>query len=512
MTPLTEISWTAQAGIPILGLMQLVPLAGAMVLAGIKRGSIAFPFGLALGGLELGLAIHLYRVFDEGTNAFQLAERVQLLGPLSYHAAVDGIGVLFMLLTAFLTLMVALYGRVRPFEPQARFLGVVFACESALMSQFASLDLLWFTLVSVVQIGTAGHLLRAWATSAEEGPALVRFYEFMGFGLLLLLGGTLMLGWVHADATGGHWSFDVLDLAGAAVPPALGSVIFYLLFYGLAIRIPLFPLHGWLPAAAEHGTVAPALVFLLGLKTGVYGFLRFLFPLVPDAVWQWHPYVVAFAAAGIFYAALLALMQQNLRRLLAYAVVSHTSVLVIGLFSLHPQAFQGSSILAVNFGLAVAGLLFMAGFVYRRTQTMLLPKLGGLFDRLPLIGIAFLVAGLAIVGMPGTPGFDAAHLMLEAAIDRFGALVTMAAALGNVAAAAFLLWAFQRAFLAPPLPGAVTERPVRRAGPIELTLAALMIVVQLAAGFFSEPWLKLVEQSTQTLAAPYTNKGKEARR
>jgi NADH-quinone oxidoreductase subunit M len=154
----------------------------------------------------------------------------------------------------------------------------------------------------------------------------------------------------------------------------------------------------------------------------------------------------------------------------------------------------------------------MAGFVYRRTQTMLLPKLGGLFDRLPLIGIAFLVAGLAIVGMPGTPGFDAAHLMLEAAIDRFGALVTIAAALGNVAAAAFLLWAFQRAFLAPPVAGAATERPVRRAGPIELTLATVMIVVQLAAGFFSEPWLKLVEQSTQTLAAPYEGRGKEAGR
>ncbi|MBA1332231.1 NADH-quinone oxidoreductase subunit L, partial [Candidatus Endoriftia persephone str. Guaymas] len=139
----------------------------------------------------------------------------------------------------------------------------------------------------------------------------------------------------------------------------------------------------------------------------------------------------------------------NLRRLLAFAVVSHTSVLLIGMFSLNLAAFESSVMLSVNFGLAITTLLFMLGFVYRRTHTLLMARLGGLFDHIPLIGIAFLIGGLAIVGMPGTPGFNAVHLTLEAAIHRFGALVTIAAALGNVAAAGFLLWAFQRSFLAP---------------------------------------------------------------
>ena len=307
----------------------------------------------------------------------------------------------------------------------------------------------------------------------------------MGTGLALLLAGTLLLGWNHAAANAGHWSFDLTELAAVPVAPALSSLTFFLLFYGLAIRTPLFPLHGWLPMVAEHGNVAVAPVFLLGLKVGIYGLVRFVFPLLPEAVDRWSAYVVAFAAAGIFYAALLALMQTNLRRLLAYAVVSHTSVLIIGLFSLGTGAFQGAVMLSANFGLAIAGLLFMTGCVYGRTRTTALDKLGGLFDRLPMIGIAFFVAGLSIVGMPGTPGFDAVHLMLEAAIERFGALVTIAAALGNVAAAAFLLWAFQRAFLGPARLEATAKIPP--ATWPERVIAGVVILVLLGAGSIPSP-------------------------
>jgi NADH-quinone oxidoreductase subunit M len=144
--------------------------------------------------------------------------------------------------------------------------------------------------------------------------------------------------------------------------------------------------------------------------------------------------VVAFAVAGVFYAALIAFQQTNLRRMMAFAVISHSSLIAIGIFSLDHAALQGAALLAINFGLATTTMLFMIGFVYRRTHTSDLTALGGLFDRIPFIGITFLIGGFAIVGMPGTPGFDAAHLVLEGAISRLGALVTVAAALGNVVA------------------------------------------------------------------------------
>jgi NADH-quinone oxidoreductase subunit M len=204
--------------------------------------------------------------------------------------------------------------------------------------------------------------------------------------------------------------------------------------------------------------------------------------------------------AGVFFTAALAFRQTNLRRLLAFAVVSHTSLLVIGVFSLHEAGIQGAVLLAANFGLAATGMWFIVGFVFRRTGTTELGELSGLFERIPFLAIAFLIFGLAIVGMPGTPGFDAAHLVLEAAIDSFGALSTVATALGNVAAAGFLLWAFQKAFLTQAKGGGYD---VDRTQPMEYLVGGIALLALLSIGFFTEPWLHLTETASQAMAARF---------
>ena len=500
---MTEIPWSTQSSGPILAWLQLLPLGAAVLVYRVREDRTVFWLALVLALLELLGAGYLYHLFDPTRPAFQLAEQLTILGPFSYHAAADGMTVAFVLLTAFLSLMAVLYGWVRPFRPQFRFLTILFVGEAAMISQFVTLDLLWFILCSVVQMGLAGYLMHLWSASPDEGSSLTRFAVLMGIGLLLLLLGTLLLGWAHYDATGA-WSFDLLHLAANPLPKALQTSVFFLIFYGMGIRIPLFPLHGWLPMVAERGTVVLALVFLLGVKSGFYGLLRFLFPLLPTPIYEWRVAVVIIATIGIFYAAWLAMMQINLRRMMAYAVISHSDILLIGLFSLQANAFQGSILLICNFGLAAATLFFMIGLINRRTHTVLLSRLGGLFSHLPLIGIAFFVAGLAIVGMPGTPGFDAAHLLLEAAMHRFGALITIAAALGNVASAAFLLWSFQRIFLAQPESRPLSFQSVTRAEWwLEGVLVVALIGVLLTAGFYSAPWLTLVEQTAQQMAVPY---------
>ena len=503
---ITEISWTTQTTIPILGLLQLLPLVSCIVVWLMRKSSFLFHTSILLAAAELVLAIYLFQQFDHTISSFQLAERIELVAPLSYHTAVDGIGVLFILLTALLSLIIVFYAPVRALSLLDQILVTTFAVEAALMGMFTTVDLLWFVLLSLFYLGLVGFLLLRWGTSSEKGKAISRYFQFMGSGLLLLIIGTAMLGWNYADYSDGQWSFNLFELMKAPVDGAMQSWIFFLLFYGLAVRIPLFPLHGWLPLAVEHGNIAVAPIFLLGVKTGVYGLLRFVFPLLPEAVLHWHKYVVAFAVAGIFYAALLAMMQINLRRLLAFAVVSHTSILVIGLFSLTHHAFQGSIILAMNFGLAASGLLLMTGLVYRRTNTTLLNELGSLFDRIPFIGITFFIAGLSIVGMPGTPGFDAVHLVLEAAIAQFGAVVTVAAAIGNVLAAGFLLWAFQKAFLAPRKD---SESPweIERTSLKEYFIAGSVIVILIGSGFYIEPWLELIEKSVMGLSAAFHTEG-----
>jgi len=503
---LAELHWTTQSSYPILATLQLLPLLAIVMILSLRGRAAVYPVAIMLAVTELLLAFDLYRHFDPVESAMQLAEQLPLLPLLSYHAAVDGMGVLFILLTAVLSLLVVLYAKVRKLADSATFLAMVFAIEASLLGMFVTLDLLWFTLLSALELLLIAFLLQRWAKAPQDDMAMGRYLQFMGIGLLLLFAGVFMLGWNHADATGGQWSFDLHDLTLIPVPIEIQSVIFFLLFYGLAIRIPLFPLHGWLPLVAEHGTIAVAGIFLLGLKTGIYGLVRFVLPLLSEAVLRWHDWVVAFALAGIFYAAILALMQVNLRRMLAFAVISHTGVIVIGLFSLSHAAFQGSILLSTTFGTATACLLLMSGFVYRRTRTLLLPRLGGLFGHLPVIGIAFLVAGLSIIGMPGTPGFDAVHLLLEAAILEFGAMVTIAAALGNVAAAAFLLWAFQRTFLAPLAEG-IPAPEIEPATRMERVIAAILIMILLGTGFYSEPWLDLLEHSFDGLTALYDGNG-----
>ncbi|MBF0126937.1 MAG: NADH-quinone oxidoreductase subunit M [Magnetococcales bacterium] len=493
----------------LLGWLQLLPLIAALALLLVRDDRLALSLGVGCALLELGGAIRLYQLLDLNRDGWQWSQRIPLVREiLVYTVGADGMTVLFVLLTAFLTLLVVVYGGlVRRFTPLASYLSPVLACEAVLMGQFVTLDLLWFTLLALVHSVLIGHLLTNWSGESIERLALHRYYQFMGSGLLMLLVATLMLGWHHADITNGGWRFELEVLLKDPRSRYLQNVIFFLLYYGLAIRLPVFPLHGWLPQVMEHGTVVTAMVLLLGLKTGIYGMVRFLIPLFPDAVWQWHTYAIAIAAVGIFYSALLALVQQNLRKLLAYAVISHTGILIIGLFTLHPHAFQGSVILTGTFGLSIGTLLLMAGIVYVRTQTMVMSRLGGLFHHLPLVGSAFLIAALSVVGMPGTPGFDAVHLFLEAAIDHFGALLTVAAALGNVAAAACLLWAFQRVFLATPAGGSGVATGMRRATLAENGLAALLIAVQLTSGFYADPWLDLVKRASQHLAHPYAERG-----
>ena len=493
-----ELPWSVQIDYPILTFLQLLPLlATALMLLWKERRHLVW-IALVAALLELLLALDLYRAYDQALTVLQFAERITLIGPVEYHAAADGLTVLFVLLNALLTLLVAVYARARDLQPLSQLLALVFLVEALLMSLLVSLNLLWFLLMSAGQLLPVSYLIRHWASSPDKDLAYSRFMQFMGVGLALLLAGTLMLGLSHMEATG-RWSFDLYDLAKTTISPELHSVIFFLLFYGLGLRTPIFPFHGWLPIIAEHGSIAVAPVFLLGLKTGVYGMLRFVFPLLPEAVEQWHGFVVAFALAGVFYAALLALLQVNLRRLFAFAVVSHSSLLVIGLFTLGEHSFQGSIMLAVNFGLAITALVFMIGLIYRRTHTVLLSRLGGLFDVLPLFGIAFLVAGLAIIGMPGTPGFDAVHLVMEDSIHRFGALITIAAALGNVIAAGFLLLAFQRAFLSHQAP-AEEQVEIERASPQEKLVSLLVILLLLGGGFYLEPWLKLIDGTAHSLS------------
>ena len=497
MGGLSEIFWNEQTGLPLLLMLQLLPLLGALLVLALGERLSAVLVGKVFALAELLLGIVAVSRINPTLPALQLAERFE---PLAYHVAVDGLSLVFLLLTALLTFLMTLYGMSRGMISPGRLFAVLLVAEAGLVGMLVTVNVAWFAAFSALELWAVTFLLRRWASSRAEIQALARFVQYQAFGWVLFAAGCLVLGWGHADATGGFWSFDLFDLAEHLTSGKYQTAAFYLLFYGLAVRTPLFPLHGWLPNMAQHGLIAVAPALMVGVKVGIYGMLRFVLPLTPDAVQYWQPYVVGFAMAGVFFTAALAFQQTNLRRLLAFAVVSHTSLLVIGVFSLHESGIQGAVLLAANFGLAVTGMWFIVGFVFRRTGTTELNELSGLFERIPFLAIAFLSFGLAIVGMPGTPGFDAAHLILEGSIDSFGALPTVATALGNVAAAGFLLWAFQRAFLSQARQGG---HDVDKTLPMEYVVCGIALAAMLAIGFFTEPWLYLTETASQAMAARF---------
>lgn len=513
---LSELYWNNLTFVPILGLLQLLPLLATMYLFYNRNSALNFKFAIVFSVLEIILSLFLYSIYQievpldpaqlasaQPAMVFQFAESFPIFGGFGYHAAVDGISITFILLTSVLTLLIVIYTKTIPLDNPQILPAILLAVEACLITQFTTLNLMWFFLASTIEILLVGYLVWYWATSPEINLAITKYLQFMAFSLSLLFVAILLLGWNYADNNSGQWSFDLFDLIKTDMSYTLQSIIFFLMFYALAIRIPIFPLHGWLPTVAEHGTVVLAPVFLLGLKVGIYGLVRFVFPLLPEVVVYWQTPIVAFAVMGIFYAALLALMQVNMRRLLAFAVISHSGILMIGLFTLNSMAFKGSIMLSINFGLAISGLLFMIGFVFWRTRTMLMSKLGSLFDLLPFVGFCFLLAGLSIVGMPGTPGFDAVHLVLEASIKSFGALVTIIAAMANVLAAGFLLWSFQRAFLNQlSLNAYQMERYYKNLKPetgIEKMMSIAIICMLLMAGFYSTPWLELIDQPLNSL-------------
>jgi NADH-quinone oxidoreductase subunit M len=499
-----EIAWSAQSAFPLLSILTFLPLLATIpaVLAGSDRQ--AFLTGLAGAGLEMGIAVYLLAALDDHTARLQFAERLPLLPFLSHHLAVDGLSVLFVVATALLSFLLVLYGRIVEKGRLGHYVACLFVLEGLLMGLFTTQNLLQFWLLAGAELLPAAYISLRWGTGRERRRATVRYAQFMAGGLAMLLIALLVLGWNHAKATG-DWSFEVADLAATPLPPTLQALVFVLMFYGLSARMAQFPFHAWLPELAQNGSLATAGVFLVGSKLGIYALLRFVLPLLPAAVSGFKSLAVALGLAGIFYGALLALMQLNLRRLLAFAAVSHTGMLVVGAFCLNREGLAGTLLLAINFGFAASGLLFATGLLLHRAGSALLPRLGELFDPMPLLGVTFLIASLSTMAMPGTPGFDAAHLVLEGAIETYGWSVGTAVATGNVLAAAFLLWAFQRTFLAQRK--AAMIRPLRmRVTLPEAALTGLICAVLLGVGFYSKPWLEKVDMSVSGLAARFETK------
>jgi len=497
-TPITI--WSAVAAFPLLTALTVTPLAAmAAVLLANPRHTMRLAFGGAL--LNVALSFYLLWVFDADTPGIHLAEHFNFFG-FVYRVGVDGTNILFIPLTAVLGLLTLVYTLITRHREDRLFIASLLAYQGVLIGAFAALNAIQFWFWCLLELAPLVLLTLDAGTGRLRRQALSYTLKAWLAGLTMSLTGFLLLGhglWQNGLGFG----FDWLILKEHSVALPNETLIFILLLFAFAIRMPLFPFHAWLPLLAEHGTAASAAIYLTGLKLGIYAVLRFILPLTPIAAEQWAHFVVVLGLISVFYGALLALMQINMRRLIAFAVISHTGMLAIGVFSLNDFALEGSILLSVAYGLATAGMLFSIGLIYERTRTSYLPRLGGLFDSNTPIALLFLISALSTMVMPGTPGFDAAHLLIEGAIEEHGWLTAIAILTGNVLAAAFLLWAFQRLFIARSRrfqqPYCSLHHPVAKERIIALTICGLLI----GTGFYTTPWLKFIDQEASEIGKHY---------
>jgi len=440
---------------PYLSVIIFLPVIGAIVIAllpnatprRIKRTAALFTL------VPFILSVALFSMFDRSlVGTPQFVEQVSWIPSIDiqYFIGIDGLSLPMVILTTLLGFLAVLVSwkidlRVR------EYFAWLLVLETGILGVFCSLDLILFFLFWEVEIIPMYLLISIWGTGRKE-------YSAIKFVLYTLLGSALMLAGILILYSQVH-TFDMVALAGMGIEAGIGStmaaVLFFLLFIGYAIKLPVFPLHTWLPDAHTDAPTAVS-VILAGvlLKMGGYAMLRVCVSIFPETSQVYAPLLLALAVVGILYGAAVTLRQTDLKRLIAYSSISHMGYVLLGIFALSQVSMTGATLQMFSHGF-VTGLLFaLVGLVYEKAHERSIPKLGGLARRMPIILVVFSVAGLASLGLPGTSGFAAEFLVFlgsfSSGIVPGVQIYTILGVLGVVLTAGYILWMLQRVFYGPP--------------------------------------------------------------
>ena len=434
-------------GVPILSLLIFFPLVGAFVLILIKKENVGalrtVAFIISIG--EFIFSLPLFFAFDTTTAAMQFVEStwwVQAYG-ISYKLGIDGISLLLVLLTTFLTVLCILCSwsaitfRVKEYMISFLFL------ETGMIGALVALDLILFYVFWEVMLIPMYFLIGVWGDPKRRIYAAVKFFLFTMAGSVLMLIAILALYFINLKATG-KATFDVLELYKATIPIQTQYWLFGAFALAFAIKVPMFPFHTWLPDAHTEAPTAGS-VILAGvlLKMGTYGFIRFAIPLFPNAAYDLVPIVSSLAIIGIIYGALVSMMQADLKRLVAFSSVSHLGYVMLGMFAFNMQGVEGSLYQMLNHGVSTGSLFLIVGMIYERRHTRMIADFGGLSKVMPIYATFFMIVTLSSIGLPGTNGFVGEFLILLGAF-RFNTLYGVLATTGVVLGAAYMLWMFQR--------------------------------------------------------------------
>ncbi len=464
----------------------------------------------------LNFVISLALIFNKGAAAasgFFFEKNIPWIKAINtnYHVGVDGLSLWLVVLTTFI-MPIAIVSTWHAVEKRsAAFYAFLLLLESAMLGVFVSLDLLVFYLFFEASLVPMFFLIGIWG-GENRVYAAVKFFIYTALGSLLMLAAIIALYYLHATATGvGTFDYVTLlntmkagKLAFTGASASIGTLLFFAFALAFAIKVPLFPFHTWLPDAhTEAPTAGSVVLAAVMLKMGTYGLMRFNFTLFPEASREFAWLFITLAVIGIIYGALVAMVQPDVKRLVAYSSVSHMGFVILGMFSFTEQGMQGALYQMLNHGISTGALFLLVGFIYERRHTRAISDFGGLANVMPLFATIFVFTSMSSIGLPFLNGFVGEFLIMLGMWNstvlsitdslNWNYIATMLAGTGVIFAAVYLLWMIQRVFF-----GKITNAKNRGLHDLnwrEIGLIAPLLFLMIYMGVYPKPFLEASQKS-----------------
>ena len=479
---------------PILSSLILLPTIGALFIFFVRSSNSQYQsskyVALFITLANFFLSLYLWIVFDKSIVDFQFVEeREWISGFVNYKVGVDGISILFILLTTFITPICVITVNATIKNRLKDFLIAILILETFMIGVFCSLDLVVFYLFFEAGLIPMFLIIGIWGGERRVYSAF-KFFLYTLLGSVLMLVAIISIYWITGTT-------DVIKLYELGIDSKYQNLLWLAFFSSFAVKTPMWPVHTWLPDAhVEAPTAGSVLLAAILLKMAGYGFIRFSLGLFPDASLYFVPLVYTLSLIAIIYTSLVALMQEDMKKLIAYSSVAHMGFVTLGIFTMTQQGIEGSIFQMISHGLVSAALFLCVGVVYDRLHTRLINRYGGLVSIMPKYAIVFMVFTLGALGLPGTSGFIGEFLVLMGAFKK-NILVATIASLGVILGAAYMLWLYKRIIF-----GKLINEDVKKMVDLkrfEIVTLWLLVLPIIFFGFYPEPLINSIEVSVANM-------------